>query len=55
MSARTVAFPAISTGAYGYPPDQAAALAVATVGAADTDVTLVRFVAFDLLTQRALP
>ena len=47
VGARTVAFPAISTGAYGFPPDQAADLAVATVGAADTDVTLVRFVAFD--------
>lgn len=51
VGARTVAFPAISTGAYGYPPDEAAALAVATVGAAATDVTLVRFVAFDALTS----
>ncbi len=51
VGAHTVAFPAISTGAYGYPPDEAAALAVATVGAAATDVTLVRFVAFDALTS----
>jgi O-acetyl-ADP-ribose deacetylase (regulator of RNase III) len=29
--ARTVAFPSISTGAYGYPIDQAAAVALATV------------------------
>jgi O-acetyl-ADP-ribose deacetylase len=48
--AQSVAFPAISTGVYGYPPDLAAALAVTTVGAADTDVTLVRFVAFDTAT-----
>jgi O-acetyl-ADP-ribose deacetylase (regulator of RNase III) len=51
VGARTVAFPAISTGAYGFPPDQAADLAVATVGAADTDITLVRFVAFDARTS----
>lgn len=31
QGAATLAFPAISTGAYGYPPPQAAALAVATV------------------------
>ncbi len=47
IGARTLAFPAISTGVYGYPPGEAAALAVTTVGAADTDVSLVRFIAFD--------
>ncbi|WP_375289345.1 O-acetyl-ADP-ribose deacetylase [Qipengyuania sp.] len=31
IGARTVAFPAISTGIYGYPPDQAARIAVDTV------------------------
>ena len=50
IGAQSVAFPAISTGVYGYPPDLAAALAVTTVGAADTDVTLVRFVAYDAAT-----
>ncbi|MDX1765910.1 MAG: O-acetyl-ADP-ribose deacetylase [Candidatus Saccharimonadales bacterium] len=28
---KTLAFPAISTGAYGYPPDEAAAIAVSTI------------------------
>jgi O-acetyl-ADP-ribose deacetylase (regulator of RNase III) len=50
VGARSVAFPAISTGIYGYPSEQAAAVAVTTVGAADTDVSLVRFVAFDAAT-----
>lgn len=47
IGARSVAFPAISTGVYGYPPKEAAAIAVTTVGAADTDVLVVRFIAFD--------
>jgi O-acetyl-ADP-ribose deacetylase len=50
IGARSLAFPAISTGVYGYPSDRAAAVAVTTVGAADTDVSLVRFVAFDAAT-----
>ena len=47
VGARSVAFPAISTGVYGYPLGQAAEIAVTTARAADTDVTLIRFVAFD--------
>ena len=47
VGARSVAFPAISTGVYGYPPEEAASIAVTTVGAADTAVLLVRFIAFD--------
>ncbi|MGH2657890.1 MAG: O-acetyl-ADP-ribose deacetylase [Actinomycetota bacterium] len=47
LSARTVAFPAISTGVYGYPVEEAAAVAVEAVRTADTDVDEVRFVLFD--------
>ena len=47
LGAHSVAFPAISTGVYGYPLGQAAEIAVTTARAADTDVTLIRFVAFD--------
>jgi O-acetyl-ADP-ribose deacetylase (regulator of RNase III) len=47
LQARVVAFPAISTGAYGYPVEQAAEVATAAVRAATTDVREVRFVLFD--------
>ena len=47
LGARTVAFPAISTGVYGYPPDLAARVAVETIRATDTDVEAVTLVAFD--------
>jgi O-acetyl-ADP-ribose deacetylase (regulator of RNase III) len=56
----TLAFPSISTGAYGYPIDQAAEIAIATVWAElarRTSVTLVRFVCFsarDLAVYRRL-
>jgi O-acetyl-ADP-ribose deacetylase (regulator of RNase III) len=47
VGARSVAFPAISTGIYGFPSGQAAEIAVTTARAADTEVALIRFVAFD--------
>ena len=47
VGAGTVAFPAISTGVYGYPIEAAAAIAVATVHSTPTDVDEVIFVAFD--------
>jgi O-acetyl-ADP-ribose deacetylase len=46
LAARTVAFPAISTGVYGYPLDEAAPVAIEAVRTADTAVREVRFVLF---------
>ncbi|MFD7322538.1 O-acetyl-ADP-ribose deacetylase [Streptomyces sp. NPDC059875] len=47
LGARTVAFPAISTGIYGWPMDDGARIAIETVRAAATSVEEVRFVLFD--------
>jgi O-acetyl-ADP-ribose deacetylase (regulator of RNase III) len=47
LGIRSVAFPAISTGAYGFPGQLAAEIAVNTVRSANTEVELVRLVAFD--------
>jgi O-acetyl-ADP-ribose deacetylase (regulator of RNase III) len=46
LGARTVAFPAISSGIYRWPIDDAAKIAVQTVKATDTKVEEVRFVLF---------
>ena len=46
LGACTVAFPAISTGVYRYPVDQAAQIAIASVERAETEVEEVRFVLF---------
>jgi O-acetyl-ADP-ribose deacetylase (regulator of RNase III) len=51
LGAHSIAFPAISTGAFGYPVDEAATVAVDAVRAAETTVEDIRFVLFD---QRAL-
>jgi O-acetyl-ADP-ribose deacetylase len=50
VGARSVAFPAISTGVYGYPKELAAQVAIATLEAADADVDEVILVAFDTVT-----
>ncbi|MFD6284819.1 O-acetyl-ADP-ribose deacetylase [Streptomyces sp. NPDC060205] len=47
LGARTVAFPAISAGIFGWPMEDAARVAVGTVRDAPTSVTEVRFVLFD--------
>jgi O-acetyl-ADP-ribose deacetylase (regulator of RNase III) len=47
LGARSIAFPAIATGVYGFPPDQAAKIAVKTISSTPTAVAHVRLVAFD--------
>ena len=54
MGARSVAFPAISTGIYGFPPDRAAKIAVATIRSTPTAVERIRLVAFDKTTYELL-
>jgi O-acetyl-ADP-ribose deacetylase (regulator of RNase III) len=46
LGARSLAFPAISTGIYGYPVDRAAPIAIDAVMHAETAVEQVRFVLF---------
>jgi O-acetyl-ADP-ribose deacetylase (regulator of RNase III) len=54
LGAKSVAFPAISTGAFGFPEAEAAVIAVRSVRSAITRVQLVRLVAFDRHTLRLL-
>jgi O-acetyl-ADP-ribose deacetylase (regulator of RNase III) len=53
LGARTVAFPAISTGVYGYPVELAAPVAIRAVREAGSTLEEVRFVLFDDGTYRA--
>lgn len=47
LGARSVAFPALSTGIYGFPKADAARIAVKTLRAEMTDVEVARLIAFD--------
>jgi O-acetyl-ADP-ribose deacetylase len=47
LGARSIAFPAISTGVYGYPLELAAPVAIGVCASADTAVEEIRFVLFD--------
>lgn len=51
LGARSVAFPAISTGVYGWPLDDAARIAARAVANSSAEVSEIRFVLFD---ERAL-
>jgi len=54
LGARSIAFPAISTGIYGFPAGPAARIAVETLRSTPTEVELARLVAFDADTERRL-
>ena len=52
LGAKSIAFPAISPGIYGYPHEQAARIAVETVRSTPTQVETVLLVAFDDATHQ---
>ncbi|CAJ1581933.1 O-acetyl-ADP-ribose deacetylase [[Mycobacterium] wendilense] len=54
LGVRTVAFPLISSGIYGWPQDDAIAAAIETITTADVDVEQVVLVAFDAATYDAV-
>lgn len=54
LGVRSIAFPAISTGAFGYPEQDAARIAIGTLREATTTVALTRLIAFDRRNQRQM-
>jgi len=54
LGARTVAFPLVSAGVYGWPKDDAVAAALEVFRAADTRVAEARLVAFDHATYELI-
>jgi O-acetyl-ADP-ribose deacetylase (regulator of RNase III) len=54
LGARSVAFPLVSAGAYGWPKDDAIAAALEVFAAAETQVEEARLVAFDLATYEQI-
>jgi O-acetyl-ADP-ribose deacetylase len=60
LGARSIAFPAIATGIYGFPAAEAARIAVRTLRATPTRVNTIRLIAYDdttrdLLTEALAP
>ena len=53
LGVKTIAFPAISTGVYDYPLDEAAPVAIDAIRSATTSVEEVRFVLFDAVAWQA--
>jgi len=47
LGAKSIAFPAIATGVYGFPADEAARIAIGTLRSSPTGVEEIRLVAFD--------
>ncbi|MFE5664439.1 O-acetyl-ADP-ribose deacetylase [Streptomyces niveus] len=54
LGARSVAFPAISTGIFGFPPARAATIAVTTLRSTPTSVARIHLMAFDTESHRVL-